>query len=615
MLLRNKKSGLTLIETLIAITVTTVLILMTAYWYIQTQRKERAVGYGKDLVSIVTAFDKRIQVDGFDSSNLKNGTTWANSTAFLSMLSTEFIAKEASCGKTNGWVPALPNEKTTRLISCNLWTQIPYGMTATAKIEVDSNGFIQNFFTILKFANTADFNDNFTYLNTMRLTANNFDSSDVTGGHSYYFANNNDTATKITNAACLTLKSACVLVAQYGREGGYEYLRVDGTNSMLNSAISFKESKGSNRQQCLKWFQNTTGAWTSNMVDCGIGIYTKTGYPISVDVASNGSTQSRVMLDKSCDVYTTSGSQVAQSGTTTPCGIMRVGAGTEIYQVVDSLSAKLGYVQTIYTSTLVSDQVNTQYATIYKNLTVNGDTYLKSTLTVDGIAVLKSNVTVGGNIGVNGNAGVNGTINSGQSITANTGNITASGGDLNAPQGSVNAVNGHFSNNVNTNTFNASGRSNFGEYVYIQGNAGEGNGCGPNGLVGRTSEGRLLSCVNGSWQGSAGMEGDYIFQNIYTRSMTYYNNTGKAIYVTSSGGNGHTSPSNPCSGRACGNSCNLQGIVSGISVAYSVNNNTESAKSCFIGFWVPRNKSFIVDSQPWTNATGGSFVVTIFGQN
>lgn len=611
---KKTQKGLTLIEVLIALSVTMTIIMLSVYWYVQNQAKERAVGYGKDIVKIVSAFDKRIQVDGFDSANFKNGLQWNTNSAFLTMLETEFLAKESSCGRTNGWVPVLPAENKTMLLPCKIWQQVPLGLMATSRIDVDSNGFVKDFFTILKYSNNNDFFNNFSFFNTLRLTANNFDETGVTGGHNYYFANTSAPETKISTTTCINIKSNCVLVAHYGREGGNEYLRVDGTNSMLNSSISFKESKASSRQQCVKWAKNTSGAWISSQVDCGIGIYSKTGFPISVDVAVANTTQSRVMLDKTCNVYTSQNTTVVESGVTTPCGMLRLDNGTEIYQVVDDISAKTGYIQTLYTSTLVSNQVNTQYAQIYKNLTVNGDSYLKSSLTVEGIAVLKSNVTVGGNLGVNGSAGVNGSITSGQSITANTGNITASTGNINAPQGSINAVNGNFSNNVSTNTFNAAGRSNFGEYVYIQGNAIDGNACSPNGLVGRTSEGRLLSCVNGSWQGNSGMEGDYIFQNVYTRNMTYYNNTGKAFYVTASGGNGHALSSNPCSGRECGNSCNLQGFVSGLSVAHNVNNNTIAAKSCFIGFWVPKNKSFIIDSQPWTNSTGGSFIVTIFGQ-
>lgn len=521
----KKNQGLTLIETLIAVTVTTSLIMMTVYWLLERNRHEKAVSYGQDIVTIVTAFDKRIHVDGFDSNNFKNGKAWANSASFLSMLSTEFIAKDANCGKTNGWVPALATEKTSQLLSCNLWTQIPYGMNATATITVDTTGYVKNFITSYRFQNIAQFNDSFKYLNLMKLTASSSDSLNITGGHSYYFANASDLNTKISTAQCITLKTSCALVAAYDREGGYEYLRVDGTNSMLGTPVTFRESKASSKQQCIKWFRSAAGAWTSSPVDCGIGIYTKTGYPISVDVAAENSTQQRVLLDRSCNVYATSGNLV-DTTTTSPCGVLPIGTGATpaIYQVVDTASAKTGFIQTLYTSSLVSNKVNTQFAEIAKDLTVNGKTYLNDTLTVNAIANISktlnvggdiigsSSLTIAGNAAIRGSLGVNGTINAGQSITASTGNITANTGNINAPQGSVNAVNGNFSNNINTSTLtatstanfsgttNMNGRLNVNEYLTINRTVTANSYCATIGMVARNTQGQLMTCQANTWK-------------------------------------------------------------------------------------------------------------------
>ncbi|MDI6976699.1 shufflon system plasmid conjugative transfer pilus tip adhesin PilV [Serratia sp. Se-RSBMAAmG] len=41
------------------------------------------------------------------------------------------------------------------------------------------------------------------------------------------------------------------------------------------------------------------------------------------------------------------------------------------------------------------------------------------------------------------------------------------------------------------------------EYLQINGQAGEGGGCSPNGLVGRSPAGKLLSCTNGVWTAAA----------------------------------------------------------------------------------------------------------------
>ncbi|MEN3262442.1 shufflon system plasmid conjugative transfer pilus tip adhesin PilV [Sodalis endosymbiont of Spalangia cameroni] len=51
-------------------------------------------------------------------------------------------------------------------------------------------------------------------------------------------------------------------------------------------------------------------------------------------------------------------------------------------------------------------------------------------------------------------------------------------------------------------TVRADGRLSAGEFLQLEGTAQPGWGCGPNGLVGRTPEGALLSCQYGVWKGA-----------------------------------------------------------------------------------------------------------------
>lgn len=60
-------------------------------------------------------------------------------------------------------------------------------------------------------------------------------------------------------------------------------------------------------------------------------------------------------------------------------------------------------------------------------------------------------------------------------------------------------------NGLNVNAMNVNGRLNANEYLYIGGHGSEGAGCGPNGVMGRTPAGALLSCVNGVWTSSSKM--------------------------------------------------------------------------------------------------------------
>jgi len=93
-------------------------------------------------------------------------------------------------------------------------------------------------------------------------------------------------------------------------------------------------------------------------------------------------------------------------------------------------------------------------------------------------------------------------------ITA-SGNITA-GGDITG--------NGVYGNYIHSNgNMNTDGRINAGEFVYINGQSSTGSGCSPNGLMGRTNEGQLLSCINGIWNKSKYNYSEYV--------VSYVNNS------------------------------------------------------------------------------------------
>jgi cytoskeletal protein CcmA (bactofilin family) len=518
----NKEKGLSLFETLLSVSVTLILLSSFLYFYLQHQKEQQAVVFGKDMVSIVTAFDKRIHVDGFDVGNFKNGTEWSNANTFIEMLNTEFIAKNTSCGTTKSWVPVLETEKNTQLIPCNFWSQIPYGFNVRAKINTDTTGYVKNFTVTFQPKSTDDFAKNFRFYNKAKMTANSNDSLNITGGHHFYFATLADPANRVSVTQCLALKADCVLVASYDREGGYEYLRVDGSNSMLNSTVTFKESKNSSKQQCFKWSKSTAGAWTNSQVDCGIGIYTKTGYPLSVDVAVKDTTQNRIMLDKECGVYGRNNNLVEEKSKS-PCGILRTDSGTDIYQVVDITSAKTGYIQTLYTSSIISNDINTQYETVMKDLTVNGKTFLNDTLTVNATLNVSGDINGKSNVNINGTGTFGGNVNAVGAITANQ-NITSVAGNINATSGTVNALNGQFSNNVTTNsltvngtsnlqgttninstanlkgTTNVTGRLNINEYLSINKSVTANTGCASVGLVARNTLGQLLTCQGGIWK-------------------------------------------------------------------------------------------------------------------
>ena len=84
---------------------------------------------------------------------------------------------------------------------------------------------------------------------------------------------------------------------------------------------------------------------------------------------------------------------------------------------------------------------------------------------------------------------VNGAISSGGDLTA-SGNITAT-------------------ENVKGATLESTGRATVGEFIQLNGQATVGATCSPNGLQGRSKEGSILSCVNGTWESYKNSYFDY----------------------------------------------------------------------------------------------------------
>lgn len=391
------QKGLTLIETLLSLSIVIAIVISFLYWYLEQKREQQATIFGKEVVSIISAFDNRVHIDGLDIDNFKNGHEWNGSSAFLNMMNTEFIAKQSSCGQPNNWVPVLEKEKSIKLVPCDFWTKVPYQFIINSKIIPDDDGFIKKFIVSFQSKNEASFLENFRFYNLAKMTANANNSLNITGSHQFYFAAITDPSINISNSKCLSLKADCILVAAYDRNGGNEYLRVDGTNSIIGSAVTFKDTKTTDRLQCIKWEKNVSGnLWESKSVDCGIGIHKETNSPVAVDIAISSSTHERIMLDRLCPVFKNTPDSLIETIQKTPCGLFpQDDNGIEVaYQVIDTVSAGKGLIKTLYTSTVFSDEVNTNYMNVKKDLAVLGNSVMDGTLTVKGTGQFDNNINL-----------------------------------------------------------------------------------------------------------------------------------------------------------------------------------------------------------------------------
>ncbi|WP_370602920.1 shufflon system plasmid conjugative transfer pilus tip adhesin PilV [Escherichia coli] len=124
-----------------------------------------------------------------------------------------------------------------------------------------------------------------------------------------------------------------------------------------------------------------------------------------------------------------------------------------------------------------------------------------------GVAALKKQLSVGGDSAAKtfptGWGGNNGTgIKTFDVYASGTVGAGDENGNLKAYINTYGDI--HADRNINASgNIDANGRINAGEFVYINGQANIGWGCSPNGVVGRTPEGAILSCVNGVWKSSS----------------------------------------------------------------------------------------------------------------
>lgn len=459
----RKNKGLSLFETLMTLSILLVIVTGIFYWMMEAQRNQMAVRYGKELTSIVEGFDKRLSIDGLDVAHFKNGTTW-NNTNIEDLLTKELISRTANCGKGSGWVPQLATEKNAKLIDCGLWERIPYSFKPEAVMGTDSDGFVNSFRMLLKLDNDKSFKELFPYLNKMLMSARHNSKEGSTGSYNFYFADAAAPDTKITSTKCYTLGSACVIVAEYYRSGGAEYLRIDGKNSMVGSAVTFKDTRTSANKQCIKWVKvNDAAKWESRVVDCGVGIHKETGYPVTVDVAVDYTTQKEILLDKLCIVYKYNGAQIVDSGEKSPCGIVKIDGTNTVYQLSNGIMAESGIIRNLYATDIVSEQINTNFLNVKKDLDVAGlttstDVKVRNSLVVDGLSTLQD-AKVNNTLDVGGKGHISGDLTVDSRITTN-------------------------------------------EYFDTTKKVAPNGSCAKIGLIGTDSTGKIYSCQGGQWKPS-----------------------------------------------------------------------------------------------------------------
>lgn len=435
-----KRNGFSLMESLIVMTVGGALTAGTISMVSENANEEAGIRFIKEASDIVNAVDKRIAIDGYGLSTWTS-TSWNNETEIVNnLIKKELTSKELDSCSGGEWLPSDSTKEKDSIIACNLWeSRKDNGVEMSAELGRDSVGLIKDFNLLLSFENEEAFSENFKYMkrgfieekakrNREDNGVNNFEVVSLLTGE------------EMTTSECINSPTDCAFKLSFNRIGGNEYLRADGSNSILGEHLTFMEANGDAPLKCIKWDaeegENPT-EWGDPSVDsdCGIGIYLgeDNGFdpvPVMVDVVADSGTFKNVTLNRNCTLYNwdDTNKTAVDSGKTTPCGM--INNGTEVIQVVDNTIANIGYIlelqaetaaintaninttlaNTVTVNNLTTKTLNTKTLEVL-DLIVNGDSTFEGKVTFNQKVTFNEDITAKQNVNVKGNLIVDGNVN------------------------------------------------------------------------------------------------------------------------------------------------------------------------------------------------------------
>ncbi len=325
--MKKNIKGLTLIETMVSLTLLTLIILGSLNYFIQRQEKIQAKKLSNDMILILNAVDKKMQLDAFNKNSWIN-SNWDNNEDFLNVLvKKELRTSNSSCGVSDGWKTDLVNEPLT-LIPCDRWNgnKLPFDLNVKAGYTYENkNGIevINNFKIDYYFKNDKDFEDNINKLLTAKKSLDKYENSKNITVHTYDFFNiSNDDYINVQE--CLNLKSNCGLRTQVEVFSGIstDKLRIDGKNKLMGE-IDFNSNN-----QCTEW-KYVSGKWIANNVKCSITGGFDSGDFVEAKI-NNTTITDRISLNKLCEVANTeiiAGKEwISATNNKVPCGLSKDGS-------------------------------------------------------------------------------------------------------------------------------------------------------------------------------------------------------------------------------------------------------------------------------------------------
>jgi type II secretory pathway pseudopilin PulG len=378
----KKIKGLTLMETMIAVSLLAILVLGTATVFFQRAENMRAKQMGNDMALVMNAIDKKMQMDAYSTKSWSS-EQWLNTNEFLEkLIGEELRTRDSACGKTNGW-DAENSANPLALIPCERLSgdKLPFDLQAKANFSKESstNGdFNISLFNIdYYFKDKASYDKNFGALVKAKKALDKFESAKNFTVHSYNWINR-DNNQIITYENCLNINEKCGLRTQLEIYAGIstDKVRIDGKNDLMGE-IDFDNGD----TKCSKW-EYQGGSWVSTPIKCTV----KGGFDSDIDEVeafiNNTTISERVSLSKECTVENYQTSAQAEDGSTKnwlntadiktmPCGLTK--EGTLITTAINTVNADIA----ISKDTIVSDAIINE-AKSKEDVNVYGNAIIKT---------------------------------------------------------------------------------------------------------------------------------------------------------------------------------------------------------------------------------------------
>ena len=432
----TKKVGLTMIEALIGLSVFGATSTLIINEKIKDTEKETAQNIVHNSMSLLMAVDHKLAIEGYSGSVWKK-TNWNNlDSIYKDLILEELTSKDNSTCDSGKWNPTGLTDTDIQLIPCDTFKNTKYNdLSFKSWLTKDSNDFVEEFELRISFKDEDAFKD---YYQNLKFGLVNYKKgkTNISGEHTYglkSLSSNN----QINSMKCIENISDCSLYFNFNRNGGNEFIRVDGNNSIIDDTLSFIDTVGSSPKKCLRWVNSKrdgSGIWTldlSKKVDCGIGLYE--GNPVMVDLSVENGTFQSILLDKNCNsLKLDSNDKVIDDGNT-PCGIVKSqnGIETEIVQVVDDTIANVGILNEMYVDkgyiqkaeieelttvsiedvkTLTTETINAEVVNVMDTLTVKGKSEFNDLAKFKEEVEFKQDFDVEKSINVEGDINVDGSL-------------------------------------------------------------------------------------------------------------------------------------------------------------------------------------------------------------